>query len=96
MTDCDLCCAGKSHQLAYPKKVDNNLKLPFQLVIVDLMGPLTPEALGRYMYVTKMSEYNKWTEIYLLKSTHDALSSFQIFARYVGDPQWFPRGTFKG
>ena len=42
------------------------------------MGPITPEALGGYKYVSKISdEYTKWTEIYLLKSKHDALIAFQ-------------------
>ena len=65
-----------SHQLAHPKTADHNVKLPFQLVFVDLMGPLTSEALGGYKYITKISdEYTKWTEPNLLKSKHDALLS---------------------
>ena len=47
---------GKSHQLAHPKTTDRKDKLPFHMVFVDLMGPLTPEALGGYKYVTKISD----------------------------------------
>ena len=88
--DCDVCAVGNSHQLAHPKTADHKVKLPFQLVFADLMGPLTPEALGGYMYITKISdEYTKWTEPYLLKSKHDALSSFQVFVQSVMIPNGF-------
>ena len=54
------------------------------------MGPLTPEALGGYKYITKISdEYTKWTEPYLLKSKHDDLSSFQVFVQTVVIPSGF-------
>ena len=77
MPDCDVCAVGKSHQLAHRKTADHKVNLPFQLVFADLMGPLIPEALGGYEYITKISdEYTKWTETYLLNSKHDALSSF--------------------
>ena len=87
VTDCDVCVVGKSHRLAHPKTIDHKVKLRFRLFLVDLMEPLTPEALGGYKYVTKISdEYTKWTEIYLLKSKHDALSSFQMFVQSVVIP----------
>ena len=58
--DCDVCAVGKSHQLAHPKTADHKVKLSFQLVFADLMGPLTPEALGGYKYITNISdEYTK-------------------------------------
>ena len=48
------------------------------------------ETLGRCKYVTKISdEYTKWTETYLLKSKHDALSSFQVFVQSVVIPSGF-------
>ena len=54
------------------------------------MGPFTPEALGVYKYITKISdEYIKWTEPYLLKSKHDALSSFQVFVQSMVIPNGF-------
>ncbi|CAN0549652.1 unnamed protein product, partial [Laminaria digitata] len=85
-----VCAVGKSHQLAHPKTADHKVKLPFQLVFADLVGPLTPEALGGYNYMTKISdEYAKWTGTYLLKSKHDALSSFQVFVQSVVIPSGF-------
>ena len=90
MPDCDVCVVDKSHQLAHPKTTDHKAKLLFQLDFADLMGPLTPEALGGYTYITKISdEYTKWTEPYLLKSKHDALSSFQVLVQYVVIPSGF-------
>ena len=61
--DCDVCAVGKSHQPTHPKTTNHKIRLPFQLVFADLMGPLTPEALGGYKYITIISdEYTKWTE----------------------------------
>lgn len=54
--DCGVCTVGKYHQLAHPKTADHKVKFLFQLVFADLMGPLTPEALGGYKYVTKISD----------------------------------------
>ena len=88
--DCDVYAVRKSHQLAHPKTANNKVKLPFQLVLADLMGPLTPEALGGYKNITNISdEYTKWTEPYLLKSKHNALSSFQVIVRSVVIPSGF-------
>ena len=81
---------GKSRQLAHPKTADHKVTLPFQLVFADLVGPLTPEALGGYKYITNISdEYTKWTEPYLRKSRHDALSSFKVFVQSVVIPSGF-------
>ena len=90
MTDCYVCPVGKSHQLALPKTTDHKVNLPFQLFFVDLMEPLTPEALTGHKHVAKISdEYAKWTEIYLLTSKHDALSSFKISVHSVMIPSGF-------
>ncbi|CAM9730603.1 unnamed protein product, partial [Ascophyllum nodosum] len=44
------------------------------------MAQFTPEVLGGYKYVSKISDENtRWTEIYLLKSKDDALHVFQSF-----------------
>ena len=90
VTDCDVYAVRKSHQLAHPKTANNKVKLPFQLVLADLMGPLTPEALGGYKNITNISdEYTKWTEPYSLKSKHDALSSFKVSVQFVAIPSGF-------
>ena len=82
--DCDVCAMGKSRQLVHPKTAEHKVKLPLQIVFADRMGPLTPEALGGYKYITKISdEHTKWTETCLLKSKHEALTSFQVFVPSV-------------
>ena len=51
------------------------------------MGQFTPEALGGYKYVSKMSdEHTRWTEIYLLKSKGGALHAFQSFVQSMVIP----------
>ena len=39
---CDVCAIGKSPQLAHPKKATYDIKQPFQLVLADLMRPISP------------------------------------------------------
>ena len=54
------------------------------------MRQLTPEALGGYKYVSKISdEHTRWTEIYLLKSKDGALHAFQSFVQSMVIPSGF-------
>ena len=51
------------------------------------MGQFTPEALGGYRDVSKISdEHTWWTEIYLLKSKDGALHAFQSFVQSMVIP----------
>ena len=85
--DCDVCAVGKSRQRAHPKTADQHVQHPFQLVFTDLMGQFTPEALGGYKYVSKISEENtKWTETCLFKSKDGALHAFQSFLQSMVIP----------
>ena len=85
--DCDVCAVGKSRQRAHPKTADHHVQHRFQLVFTDLMGQLTPKALGGYKYVSKIShEHIRWTEIYLLKSKDGALHAFQSFVQSMVIP----------
>lgn len=75
--DCGVCGVGKNHQLAHPKRTDHKIKRPIHLIFAHSVVFLTPEALRDYKYVAQISdEFTKWTETYLLKSKHDALSLF--------------------
>ena len=50
----NVCAVGNSNQQAHPKKqATYNVQHAFQLVTIDLMGPIKPAALGGYSYVTK-------------------------------------------
>ena len=85
--DCDVCAVGKGRQRAHSKTADQHVQHPFQLIFADLMGQFTPEALGGYKYVSKISdEYTRWTEIYLLKSKDGALHAFQSFVQSIMIP----------
>ena len=51
------------------------------------MSHFTPEALGSYQYVFKISdEHTRLTEIYLLKSKDGALHAFQSFVQSMVIP----------
>ena len=87
--DCDVCAVGKNRQRAHPKTADQHVRRPFQLVFTDLMEQFTPEALGGYKYVSKISdEHTRWTEMYLLKSKDGALHAFQSFVQSMVIPTW--------
>ena len=49
----DVCAVDKSLQLAHSKTANHKVKLPFQLVFVDLMGSSTAEALGGYTHISQ-------------------------------------------
>ena len=81
---------GKPRQLAHRKTDKNKVKLPFQLVFADLLGPLIPEALRGYTQITNIpDECTKSTEIDLAETKHEALSSFQVFVQSVVIPNGF-------
>ena len=85
--DCDVCAVVKSRQRAQPKTADQHVQHPFQLVFTDIMEQFTPEALGGYKCVSKISdEHTRWTEIYLLKSKDGALHAFQSFLQSMVIP----------
>ena len=88
VSDYDVCAVERSRQRAHPKTADQHVQHPFQLVFTDLMGPFTPEAVGGYKYVSKISdEYTRWTEIYLLKSKDGALHALQSFVQSMAIPR---------
>ena len=47
---CDVCAVGMSKKQAHPKQATYDVQHAFQLVTVDLMGPIKPAAPGRYSY----------------------------------------------
>ena len=85
--DCDVCAIWKSRQRAHPKTADQHDQHPFQLVFTYIMGQFTPETLGGYKYVSKISdERTRWTEIYFLKGKDGALHAFQSFVHSMVIP----------
>ena len=66
VSDCDGCKIGKSTQRAHPTKTNLNVSNPFGLVYIDLIGPISPAALGSFEYASKITdEYTKCTDVFL-------------------------------
>ena len=62
MQACDGYAVGTSKQQAYPRQATYDVRHTFQLVTVDLMGPIKPAALGGYSYVTKFVDQHTQVE----------------------------------
>ena len=75
---CDVCAVGKTKQQAHPKQATYDVQHAFQLVTVDLMGPIKPAALEGYSYVTKFVDQHKWKEIFLILMKPQALSALEL------------------
>ena len=69
---CDVCAIRK------------NAQQPFQLVLSDLMGPMSPPVLGRFQYVSKFVDpQTKWKEIFLINAKTDAIDNLKLFNQYL-------------
>ena len=53
LKNCSTCPLGKSAQQPHPKQATYNVLRPFQLVSVDSLGPLSPQALGGLKYAIR-------------------------------------------
>ena len=48
----------------------------------DLLGPVSPPALGGFRYVSKYTDqHSKWKEVFMIKEKSDAVSSLQQFVQ---------------
>ena len=84
---CDVCTLGKSAQQAHPKRASYDVSRSFQLVTTDLMGPLSPPALGRFRYVSNfLDQLTKWNEVFLLKEKNSAVDTVQLYNQAVVIP----------
>ena len=83
----DVCAVGKSAQQAHPKKARHDIKQPVQLVLADLMGPMSPPALGGFQYVSKfVDQQTTCKEIFLIKTKSDAIETIKLFNRSLVTP----------
>ncbi|CAN0393136.1 unnamed protein product, partial [Laminaria digitata] len=88
MSPCDVCAFGKSKQERHPKTTAHNTVRPFQLVCTDLLGPVSPPALGGYRYVSKFTDqHSKWKEVFLIKEKADAVNTLKQFVQTVVIPR---------
>ena len=75
--DCNACPLGKSSQQPHPKHAVYSVSPAFQIVFVDIIGPLTPTALGGSKYVARfVDKHTKWKEVVLRK---DKTCSTELF-----------------
>ena len=94
---CDVCAIGKSAQQARPKKVTHNIKQPFQLVLADPMGPMSPLALGGFQYVSKfVDQQTKWKDIFLIRAKSDATDALKLFNQSLAIPTGFRLERLRG
>ena len=57
-----------------------DIKQSFHLVLADLMGPMSPPALGGFQHVSKfVDQQTKWKEIFLIKAKSDAVDTLELF-----------------
>ena len=78
MSPCDVCAFRKSKQQRHPKTTIHTTDRPFKLVYIDLLGPVSPPALGGFCYVSKFTDqHSKWKEVFPIKEKSDAISSLQ-------------------
>ena len=74
-SSCDVCAVGENRQLAHA-----DIKVPFQLVHGNLVGPFTPAAHEIYKCVSKITDqFSRRTAIYLLCSKDRALALLQAY-----------------
>ena len=84
---CDVCAIGKNAQQPHPKKATYDIKQPFRLVLADLMGPISPPALGGFQYVSKfVDQQTKWKEIFFIKAKSNAIDTLKLFNQALPIP----------
>ncbi|CAN0421397.1 unnamed protein product, partial [Scytosiphon promiscuus] len=97
LQSCDVCAIGKSSQQPHPKVARNDIRHPFQLVTIDLLGEIRPPALGNFKYISKIvDQFSKWSEVYLLKTKADAVDSLQLFNQHVVIPSGYRLARIRG
>lgn len=86
---CDVCAIGKSTQPPHPKKTTYGVERPFEHIVGDTMGPITPPALGGFNYVrTFVDQKTKWGEIFIIKAKSSAIDTRSLFVRALVIPYW--------
>lgn len=87
MKECGTCLVGKSEQQTHPKQATYDVQRPFELVTVDTMGPITPQALGGYSYVTKfVNQQTKWKEIFFINDKTLTVDSLEMLNKALVIP----------
>ena len=87
---CRACNIGEKTQKPHAKNASHDWATePLQAVTTDLMGPISPAALGNSNYIAKFTDvYSRFSVVYFLKnkSSSSVLDSFKKFERDLGIP----------
>ena len=85
---CDTCHVNKSTQQAHPKTANrDSITERLQLVTTDLMGPISPPAIGNFSYIAKFTDYlTRLKAVYFLSKKSDSLSSLVNYVQDVAIP----------
>ncbi|CAM9398855.1 unnamed protein product, partial [Ascophyllum nodosum] len=90
LMSCSACKTWKSTQRPHIKNTSHDwVTEPLQVVTTDLMGPISPAALGNSSYLAKFTDvYSRFSVVYFLKnkSSSSVLDSFITFERDLTIP----------
>jgi transposase InsO family protein len=93
---CESCQAAKQPRRSHPKVARHRAEEPFQMVHVDLAGPMNVPSLGgRYYFMVFTDDATRWRKIYFLTHKSEAVDMLQDYLRYVRretDRIWRVRG----
>eukprot|EP00903_Cladosiphon_okamuranus_P009153 g8746.t1 len=86
MSKCDTCLVTKRIQLAHPKTALHKATEPLGCVYTDIIGRISPAAIG-YMYVSKFTdEVTRYKAFYLIRSKDKALDTLVRFVQDLAIP----------
>ena len=85
---CGTCKINKSTQQNHPKTVNTDgITRRLQLVSTDLLGPVSPTAIGGYNYMAKFTDHSsRLKAVYFIAKKSDALSSLVNFVQDIAIP----------
>ena len=85
---CNTCSINKSVKNDQPMTaISDDITQPCQVVCTDLIGPISPPAIGGYSYMFKFTDVRtRLTAVYFIAHKNETLSSFVIFTQDVVIP----------
>jgi len=87
---CDVCKTSKHTLTSFPSSCERRADHPFELVHMDLVGPIEVKSLGGATYALEIvDEYSRWLTVYGMNSKSMSLNTFK---QYLLDVQaiWEP------
>ena len=87
---CDACQLGKQKKDSFKPKNQISTSRPFQLIHMDLFGPIATSSLGgsKYTFVI-VNDYSRYTWTYFLAHKSDCFRYFSKFCKLVQNEKGF-------